>query len=65
MRKALGLTLAIGSLVLAGCATTGSGDGLVYDVDHVKIALVENYAKQNNLTVIWVNYPQRAFAAGK
>jgi len=65
MRKALVLAIALGSLVLAGCATTGSNDGLVYDVDHVKIALVENYAKQNNLQVIWVNYPQRAVAAGK
>ena len=65
MRKTLGLAIAFGSLVLAGCATTGSGDGLVYDVDHVKIALVENYAKQNNLTVIWLNYPQRAVATGK
>lgn len=65
MRKTLGLVIAIGSLVLAGCATTGSGDGLVYDVDHLKVALVENYAKQNNLQVIWINYPQRATAASK
>ncbi len=65
MRKSLGLAIAIGSLVLVGCATTGSGDGLVYDVDHTKIALVENYAKQNNLQVIWVNYPQRAVATSK
>ncbi len=61
MPKAIVMALALGGLALGGCATTStSGEQLVYDVDHVKVHLVENYAKQNNLQVIWINYPQRA-----
>jgi hypothetical protein len=35
------------------------GSATRYEVDAVKVARVETNAKQNNIQVIWINYPQR------
>ena len=62
MRKFLGI--AVGALVLAGCATERVAyhpDGWYNDpnVDVVKVTTVNQWAEQKGARVMWINYPQK------
>ncbi|MGB8339634.1 MAG: hypothetical protein WCD07_09295 [Burkholderiales bacterium] len=46
-------------LLLQGCAQLPASDTAVKpDYDVGKVAAIERYALQNNMRVIWINFPQ-------
>ena len=58
----LTMTVALGGLVLAGCASTqpaGEAGAKKYQQDREYMAAIEGAAKRMPLTIIWVNPPQK------
>jgi hypothetical protein len=61
MRRMM-LSLAVGALVLSGCATT-TGNDYYSNVDYAKIARIENAARAVGVNVYWVNFPTKSTAS--
>lgn len=61
MKTMVPLLLVSGTLLIGGCATTPSqvASNAQYDIDYQKVYLVNNWARRNNVEVVWINYPQR------
>jgi len=60
MRRMM-LSLAVGALVLSGCATTGND--YYSNVDYARIARIENAARAVGVNVYWVNFPTKSSAS--
>lgn len=60
MKKAIVLGLGAALLLCGACASPGGGSGYQEVVDTQKMDLVDRWARQNNVTVIWVNRPTRS-----
>ncbi len=56
MRRMM-LSLAVGALLLSGCASMGTD--LNANVDYVKVARIENAARAVGVSVYWVNLPTK------
>jgi hypothetical protein len=58
--KILSMMLILAAGVLSqGCAQLPVGNAVVApDYDIGRVEAIERYALQNNLKVIWINYPQ-------
>ena len=67
MKTMLPLLLVSGTLMVGGCATapTQLASSRQYDIDYQKVYLVNNWARRNNVEVVWVNYPQRVVTAAQ
>lgn len=48
-----------------GCASTASYTNPDDDIDAGKVAMVNQHAKSNGITVYWLNYPQRRAVAAQ
>jgi len=57
MRRMM-LSLAVGAVLLSGCAWTGKD--YYADVDYQKIARVEHAARAVGVNVYWVNLPTKS-----
>ena len=57
MRRMM-LSLAVGAVVVAGCASTGKDP--YADVDYMKVARVEHAARAVGVNVYWVNLPTKS-----
>ena len=55
------LSLAAAALALAGCASFPGNDRS--DIDHAKIARIENAARVAGVSVYWVNFPTKSMAS--
>jgi hypothetical protein len=51
------LSMAAAALVVAGCASFGSGGA---EVDTAYVARIENAAKNAGVSVYWINYPTKS-----
>jgi hypothetical protein len=60
MRKVLILLAGVAVLLLSGCATAPPDPTMRTEVDHQKVYLVEQWARRNNVTVIWMSTPTRS-----
>jgi hypothetical protein len=59
--KTLAPLLLIVGMGLGGCATSPVQTvATAYEVDYQKVNLVNDWARRNNVEVVWVNYPQRS-----
>ena len=47
------LSLAVGALVVSGCASLSGGP----EIDYKYVARIENAAKVAGVSVYWINYP--------
>ena len=65
MKAMAPLLLAAGLSLAGGCATTNSAvaPGAQNGVDYQKVYLVEQWARRNNVAVVWINYPRKTASA--
>ena len=61
MKTLAPLVLIAGMALIGGCTTAPVQTvASAYEIDYQKVNLVNDWARRNNVDVVWVNYPQRS-----
>jgi hypothetical protein len=61
MKTLTPLALIVAMALIGGCATSPVQTvATAYEIDYQKVNLVNDWARRNNVEVVWVNYPQKS-----